>query len=92
VDCSRDVETRPPNKRLTQCRVIACAANMYSAEQCVFIFVNTDERVNLNNVKGHFGISMAKEVYRENPVFKIGKKLERTGNVLTLHAGGRCRM
>jgi hypothetical protein len=24
VDCTRDVETRPPNWRLTQCRVIAC--------------------------------------------------------------------
>jgi hypothetical protein len=37
VDCTRDVETRPPNRRLTQCRVIACAANLYSAEQRVFI-------------------------------------------------------
>jgi hypothetical protein len=32
-----DIEKRPPNRRLTQCRVIVCAANTYSAEQRVFI-------------------------------------------------------
>jgi hypothetical protein len=37
VDCTRDVEKRPPNERLTQRRVIDCAANTYSAEQRVFI-------------------------------------------------------
>jgi hypothetical protein len=37
VDCARGVETRPPNSRLTRCRVIACTANMYSAEYRVFI-------------------------------------------------------
>jgi hypothetical protein len=37
VDCTRDVETRPPNRRLTQRKVIACAANMYSAQQRVLI-------------------------------------------------------
>jgi hypothetical protein len=37
VDCTRDVKTRTPNRHLTQCTVMACAANMYSAEQCVFI-------------------------------------------------------
>jgi hypothetical protein len=31
-------------------------------------FVNPGERINLNNVKGCFGINM-KEVYRQNPVF-----------------------
>jgi hypothetical protein len=34
VNSSNDVETRPPNRRLS--RVIACAANMYAAEQRVF--------------------------------------------------------
>jgi hypothetical protein len=33
------------------------------------LFVNTGERVHLNNVKRHFGIRMVKEVYRQNPVF-----------------------
>jgi hypothetical protein len=37
VHCTGDVETRPPDRPLTQCRVIARAANMYSAEQRVFI-------------------------------------------------------
>jgi hypothetical protein len=39
VDCSRDVETRPPNALLTQCRVTACAAKMYSAEShCILCY------------------------------------------------------
>jgi hypothetical protein len=46
--------------------------------------VNTGERVHLNNVKWHFGMSMAKEVYSQ-----IDEKLETTGSVLTRHAGGR---
>jgi hypothetical protein len=37
VDCNRDVETRPPNMRLTQYSVTGCATSMYSAEPCVFI-------------------------------------------------------
>ncbi|PNF16501.1 hypothetical protein B7P43_G07791 [Cryptotermes secundus] len=36
VDCTRDVKTRPPNRRLTQCRVNVCAANIHSTEQRVF--------------------------------------------------------
>jgi hypothetical protein len=54
------------------------------------LFVNTGEWVNLNNVEGHFGISMVKEVYQQNPVFtNWWKKLETTGSVLTQHTGGR---
>jgi hypothetical protein len=37
VNRTREVEMRQPNRRLTQCRAIACAANMYSTEQRVFI-------------------------------------------------------
>jgi hypothetical protein len=37
MECTRDVETPPPNRRLTQCRVTLCAANMHSIEQRVFI-------------------------------------------------------
>jgi hypothetical protein len=33
------------------------------------LFVNTDDRVYLNIVKGYFGVSTVKEVYRQNPVF-----------------------
>jgi hypothetical protein len=36
VDCTRNVETRRPNKHLIQCIVIACAANMHSAEERVY--------------------------------------------------------
>jgi hypothetical protein len=36
VDCTRDVETRPPKRSLIQCRVTACAANMYSVQQRAF--------------------------------------------------------
>jgi hypothetical protein len=37
VDCTRNVETLPPNKHLTQCRLIVRAGNMHSAEERVFI-------------------------------------------------------
>jgi hypothetical protein len=36
VDFTRDVETRPSNRRLTQCRVIECATNMYSVDERVY--------------------------------------------------------
>jgi hypothetical protein len=49
------------------------------------LFVNTGERVYLNNVKGNFGLSMVKE----SCIHKLVKKIETTVSVLTRHAGGR---
>jgi hypothetical protein len=58
VDCTCDVETRPRNRQTcTQLNIV------------YLLFVNIGERIHLNKVKGHFGISMVKEVYRQNPVF-----------------------
>lgn len=33
------------------------------------LFMNTGEQIHLNNVKGHFRISMVEEMYCQNPVF-----------------------
>jgi hypothetical protein len=68
VDCTHDVETRPRNRSSTQCRVRVPQTCTQLNSVCL-LFVNTGERVHLNNVKGHFGISMAKEIYGQSPVF-----------------------
>jgi hypothetical protein len=53
-------------------------------------FVDTGERIYLNNVKAHFVISMMREVYRQKSyIHKLVKKLETTRGVFARHAGGR---
>jgi hypothetical protein len=56
---------------------------MYSAEQCVFTVREYWRMIHLKNVKGHFRISMMKEVYRQNPAFTNWWK-----KLLTQHAEG----
>jgi hypothetical protein len=92
VDCTRDVETRPPNRRLTQCRVIACVANMHSAEERVFV------------VREYWRIILFKECQRafrnkygegsvptKSSIHKLVKKFETNGSVcLDTQEAGRC--
>jgi hypothetical protein len=84
VDCTRDVETRPSNRRLTQCRVIACAANMHSAEQRVFIVREYRRTGSFKQCQRAFRNKYGEgSVPTESCVHKLVKQLERTGNVLT---------
>jgi hypothetical protein len=69
MNCTRDFETRPPNKVWLSVEQLRVSQTCTQLNNVCFLFVNTGERVRLNNVKGHFGISVVKEVYRQNPVF-----------------------
>jgi hypothetical protein len=90
VDCTRDVETRPPNERLTQCKVIACTANMYSADQRAFIAREYWRTGSFKQCQGAFRNKYAEESVPTKPCFhKLVKKLETIGSILTRHAGGR---
>jgi hypothetical protein len=90
VGCTRDVERRPSNRRLTQCRVIGCAANMCSAQQRGF------------TVREYWRTGLFKQCQRafrnkygevsiptKSCIHKLVEKLETTRSVLTRHAGGR---
>jgi hypothetical protein len=86
VDCTRDVETRPPNRRLTQCRVTACAANMYSVEQHVFIFREYWRTGSFKQCQRAFRNKYSEGNVPQDPVLT---KIRDNRSILTLHTGGR---
>jgi hypothetical protein len=90
VDCTHDVETRPRNRSLTQCRMIACAANLYPAEQCVFIVREYWRTGSFKQRRRVFRNKYGEgSVPTKSCIHKLVKKLETIGSVLTRHAVGR---
>jgi hypothetical protein len=90
VDCTHDVKMWLLNRHLTQCRVIAFAANMYSDLQHVFIvceywctgsFKHCQRPFQNKYVEGSVPIKSC--------IHKLVKKLETTGSVFTWQSGGR---
>jgi hypothetical protein len=92
VDCTCDVETRPPNRRLTQCRVTACAANTYSAEQRVFIAREYWRAGSVKQCHREFRNKYGEgNVPTKSCIHKLVEKLELTGSVLFyMQEAGRC--
>jgi hypothetical protein len=82
VDCTRDVETRPRNRRLTQCRacrVIVCASTMYSAEQRVFTAREYWRKGSHKQCQRAFWNKSGKEVYDKILYSQIGEIIRENG-------------
>jgi hypothetical protein len=90
MDCTRDVEMRTPDRRLTQCRAIAYAANMHSAEQRVFIVREYWRTGSFIQCQLAFRNKYGEEsVPTKSCIHILVNKLKTTGSVLTRYAGGR---
>jgi hypothetical protein len=86
----RDVEMRPPIRSLTQCRVIACATNMCSAEYRVFIVREYWRTGSFKQCERTFRNKCGEgSVPTKSCIHKMMNKLRTAGSDLTRHTGGR---
>jgi hypothetical protein len=87
VDCTRNVKTRPPNKRLTS---VDCKRMPQTCTQlrvyCSSILANGSFKQCQRAFRNKHGEG---SVPAKPCTHKLVKKLETTGSVLTRHAGGR---